>query len=117
MLLYVYACVLPICALLMVLYPLLRRKTLPLARALRHSTVLSVLLLAAMLLGIVLLSDQIETEAPVIEIDPGAGDEPAVTIEYDGRLWEHKEYKYTTILRPHRQKHLYHPPYPFENFE
>ena len=47
MLLYVYACVLPICALLMVLYPLLRRKTLPLARALRHSTVLSVLLLAA----------------------------------------------------------------------
>ena len=47
MLLYVYACVLPLCALLMVLYPLLRRKTLPLARALRHSTVLSVLLLAA----------------------------------------------------------------------
>jgi hypothetical protein len=47
MLLYVYACVLPICALLMVLYPLLRRKTLPLSRALRHSTVLSVLLLAA----------------------------------------------------------------------
>lgn len=59
---------------------------------------LAVLLLAAMLLGIVLLSDQIETEAPVIEIDPGAGDEPAVTIEYDGRVWEHKEYKYTTIL-------------------
>ena len=47
MLLYIYACVLPICALLMIFYPLLRHKTIPLARALRHSTVLSVLLLAA----------------------------------------------------------------------
>ena len=42
-----YVATLPICALLMVLYPLLRRNTLSLSRALRHSTVLSVLLLAA----------------------------------------------------------------------
>lgn len=59
---------------------------------------LAVLLLAAMLLAIVLLSDRIEPDAPVVQIDPGTGDEAAVTIEYDGRTWKHKEYRYTTIL-------------------
>lgn len=47
MLFYGYACVLPICALLMLLYPLLQRKRLPLVRALRHSATASVLLLVA----------------------------------------------------------------------
>ena len=59
---------------------------------------LAVLLLAAMLLGIILLSDVIEPEAPVVQIDPGTSSQPTLTIQHDGRTWEHKEYQFTTIL-------------------
>lgn len=45
MILYLYASALPISALLMFFYPLLRYKTMPLSRALRHSTIISVMLL------------------------------------------------------------------------
>lgn len=45
--LYIYLAGLPISALVMFVYPLLRRKTLPLSQALRHSTIISVMLLAA----------------------------------------------------------------------
>ena len=68
MLLCVYACVLPICALLMVLYPLLRRKTLPLSRALRHSTVLSVLLLAASHLMLLVAYVQVKNQLWDVEL-------------------------------------------------
>ena len=65
---YVYACVLPICALLMVLYPLLRRNTLPLSHALRHSTVLSVLLLAASHLMLLVAYVQVKEQLWDVEL-------------------------------------------------
>ena len=42
---YFYLSVLPLSALVIFFYPLLRRKTLPLSRSLRHSAVISLILL------------------------------------------------------------------------
>ena len=63
-----YVATLPICALLMVLYPLLRRNTLPLSHALRHSTVLSVLLLAASHLMLLVAYVQVKNQLWDVEL-------------------------------------------------
>ena len=63
-----YVATLPICALLMVLYPLLRRNTLPLSHALRHSTVLSVLLLAASHLMLLVAYVQVKEQLWDVEL-------------------------------------------------
>lgn len=58
----------------------------------------AIVLLVLMLLAIVLGSGVIAPEAPVVQVEPDATDQPTMTIEYDGRIWEHEEYKFTTIL-------------------
>ena len=58
----------------------------------------AIVLLALMLLAIVLGGGLIEPEPPVVQVDPDVTDQPTATFEYDGRIWEHEEYRYTTIL-------------------
>lgn len=59
---------------------------------------ISLLVLLALLLAIILGGEAFTPDAPVIAVDPGTGNEPTLTLHHDGRLWEHEEYKYTTIL-------------------
>lgn len=54
--------------------------------------------LVLMLLAIIFGASLIEPEAPVVQVDPEKVDQPTATFEYDGRIWEHQEYRYTTIL-------------------
>ena len=54
--------------------------------------------LIALLLAIVLGGLALMPEEPVVSADTGTGNEPTLTIHHDGRVWEHEEYKYTTIL-------------------
>ena len=55
-------------------------------------------LLVLMLLAIIVGFRHVEPEAPVVAVDLDAADAPTMTVEHDGRIWEHQEYEYTTIL-------------------
>lgn len=58
----------------------------------------ALLLLVAMAAAIFFCGDMLDPDAAEVTVEPDASDEPTLTFQYDGRLYEHEEYKYTTIL-------------------